>query len=114
MERLPRLKVNGAVLSLHQDIVHELPIIWNKFGIGLFGTVVRIMLRIHKSPPNYIATIRLQGLCHHIGTLNVVAFIVLWPRLTFGIGLYQKSSKIWNECINFSRFFIPPLLYILI
>ena len=60
MERLARLKIDGAVLHLHQHVVGELAVERHELVVGLLGAIVGRFIRIDERAPDHDAAVRRQ------------------------------------------------------
>ena len=67
---------------------------------------------IYKAAPHDDTTIRLNSISQHICTISMSALIVKRTRLTFTVGLYQKSAKVRYLFIYLLGLSLPPSLYL--
>ena len=69
---------------------------------------------IYKASPHDDASVWFDGIGKHVGSIGMCAVVVARTRLSFRIGFYQESAKVWNGSINLLCFLLPPLLYLFI
>ncbi len=108
MERLPRLKVDGPVLHLQQDVVAELAVERLEFAVGLLRAVVGLILRVHEGAPHHDPAVRSHRVGEHIGAVRVCTVVVLRARLTFGVGFDQEAAEVGDGLVDLIRLGAPP------
>ena len=69
---------------------------------------------INKASPHDDASVWLDGIGKHVGSIGMSAVVVARTRLSFRIGFYQESAKIWDGSIYLLCLLLPPLLNLLI
>ena len=112
---LTGLEVERTILGLQDDVVSELSIHILKLAYGLFHSVFALVVgTIYKASPHDDATVWLDGIGKHVGSLGMSAVVIARTRLSFRISFYQESAKVWNGSINLLCFLLPPLLYLFI
>ena len=108
MEWLARLKVDRAILDLHQHIVGELAVERLEIIIGLFGAIVRIVMRVDEGAPHHDTAVGLHGGCQHIGPVCMGALIILRARLAFAVCLDEEAAEIGDSPIYLIGLGLPP------
>src|SRR5699024_2895751 len=109
---LPGLEIYGTIFHLDQYIIPKSPVKRLEFIIGLFCTIFGFLIAIYKGAPHHDTSIFRYRIGKHIGTICMRSAIVLWTRLAFGIGFYQKASKVRNETVDFIGLVFPPGFYL--
>src|SRR5438067_105066 len=112
VEGFSGLKINGAVLYLHQYVLSEFTIQGLEFVIGLFKTVIRCFIAVNKGTPHDNAAVGSEGISEQIRAISMCPAIVLRSGLPFRIRLDQKTTKIRNIAVDLIYFLLPPLLYL--
>ena len=108
MKGLARLKVDRAILDLHDDIVGKLPVERLEVGIGLFGAIVGIVMGIDEGAPHHDPAMRLDRSGQHVRAIGMGAVIILRTRLSLAIGLDQEAAKIGDRRVDLVGLGLPP------
>src|SRR5579871_1686554 len=93
MEGFARLKIDGAVLDLEENVCFKLAVQRLEFVVGLPGPVF-VRRAVDKSAPDYDAVVGSQRIGQHIGAVGMGSSVVLRARLTFGISFYEESAEV--------------------
>src|SRR5262252_6935703 len=108
MKRFARLKINGTVFYLQQNIRGELTIEGMQILKGGSGAVISLLHVIDKGAPDHDAMVRRYCRRQHIGAIRMTAIVRSWPRLSFTVGLDEKTAEIRNQPVDLIRFLLPP------
>ena len=109
------LEVERTILRLQDDVVAELSVHSLKFAHSLFHTVFTFMVgTIYKASPHDDASVWFDGIGKHVGSIGMCAVVVARTRLSFRIGFYEESAKVWDGSIYLLCLLLPPLLNLLI
>src|SRR6187397_2764153 len=111
MEGFAWLKVDGAVLHLYEDVRRELAIERNELVVGLFGTIVRRLVRIDECTPDDDAAMWRQRPGEHVRAVGVGTLIVLRSGLAFGIRLDEETAEVGNVAVDLVDLGFPPLTH---
>ena len=107
MNRFAWLEVYRSILYLQDDIITELAVKRHEFIVSLTSTVGTIGC-IDKGTPHNDSSIRLQGICQHIGSIDMSTSEVLWSGFSLTVCFHQKTAKIGDGIVDFLYFILPP------
>ena len=108
VERLARLKVNGAVLDLQQNVRREPSVEGLQVVVAGRGPVVAGLRVVDEGAPHHDPVVRGERGCEHVRAVGVRAVVGARPRLAFAVGLNEKTAEVWDEVVNLVRLLLPP------
>ena len=108
VEWLARLKVDGAVLDLHQHVRTKLPVELRELEIRALRAIGIDILVIDERAPDDVAAVRGHRIRQHVGAFGVRSAVVLGPRLPLGVRFDEKPAEIGDERVDLVGLRLPP------